>query len=74
MIVIRSLICAGMLTLLTTAPCFSMASWFPGSTQHGQSGGSASHSAPGPALGVGLPALVIGGFVWYRLRSRKSQK
>jgi hypothetical protein len=67
----KSLICAGVLTLLATAPCFAMASWFPGS---GNGGSPVSHSAPGPVLGVGLPALVVGGYVWYRHRSRQRRK
>src|SRR4051794_13934373 len=71
MIFIRSFTCAGVLTLLSTAPCFPMASWFPASGQH--NGGPVTHSAPGPALGVGLPALVIGGYVWYRRRSKKNK-
>ena len=69
----KSLICAGVLTLLTTAPCFAMASWFPGSGNNG--GGPVSHSAPGPVLGVGLPAAaLVGGYVWYRRRSRERRK
>ena len=70
----KSLICAGMLTLLSTASCFAMASWFPDSGTHG-AGDRTSHSAPGPVLGVGVPALlVVGGYVWYRRRSRERRK
>jgi hypothetical protein len=69
----KSLMCAGMLTLLATAPCFAMTSWFPDSGKKG--GGSVSHSAPGPMLGVGIPALVAaGGYVWYRRRSKERRK
>ena len=68
----RSWICAGALTVLTTAPCFALASWFPPSK--GGSGPAVSHSAPGPVVGVGLPALVIGGYLWYRNRSKGSKK
>jgi hypothetical protein len=68
----KSLICAAVLTLLATAPGHAMASWFPGSGNNG--GGQTSHSAPGPVLGVGLPALVIGGYVWYWRRSKKPNK
>jgi hypothetical protein len=35
--------------------------------------GKVSHSAPGPVLGVGLPALAVyGGYVWYRRRQRRA--
>jgi hypothetical protein len=35
--------------------------------------GKVSHSAPGPVLGVGLPALAVyGGYIWYRRRQRKA--
>jgi hypothetical protein len=70
----KSLICAGVLTLLTTAPCFAMASWFPASGGNGHGGGQVSHSAPGPMLGVGLPALVVGGYFWYRRRFKQPRK
>ena len=68
----RALICAGVLTVLTTAPCFALASWFP--APKGGSGPGVSRSAPGPVVGVGLPALVIGGYFWYRRRSKGSKK
>ena len=69
----KSLICSGVLTLLATAPGYAMASWFPGSGGNG--GGPVSHSAPGPVLGVGLPALaLVGGYVWLRRRSRERRK
>src|SRR5262245_42578560 len=70
----NSLFCAGVLTLLATAPCFAMASWFPASDGNGQGGGQVSHSAPGPVMGVGVSALVAAGYVWYRLRSRDRRK
>ena len=62
------LICAGTLVLLSGSPCFALASWFPE-----KPGGrpTASHSAPGPVIGVGGSALVaLGGYIWYRRRYR----
>ena len=70
----KSLICAGVLTLLATAPGFAMASWFPGSGRSDHGGGHVSHSAPGPLLGVGLPALAFGGYFWYRRRFKQPRK
>ena len=50
--------------LLSSAASRAMG-WIPGD------GGSGTHSAPGPVIGVGLPALVaLGGYVWYRRRGR----
>ena len=64
----RSLVCACALTLLSTVPSFALASWFP--PQPG-GGPPATHSAPGPMIGAGLPALAaLGGYVWYRFRRR----
>jgi LPXTG-motif cell wall-anchored protein len=35
-------------------------------------GSGASRSAPGPVIGVGVPALIaLGGYVWYRRRRRE---
>jgi hypothetical protein len=71
----RPWICAAVLTLLTTAPGFAMASWFPeAGRNHGGRSGGVSHSAPGPEVGVGLSALVVGGYVWYRHWSRRRRK
>jgi hypothetical protein len=68
-------VCAYM--LLGTAPSFAMASWFPehsGDGHHhgwGRGDPGVSRSAPGPVIGVGLPALAaLGGYVWYRRRQR----
>jgi hypothetical protein len=60
---------ACIIVLLSTAPTFAMASWFP----HGRDGGPpVSHSAPGPVLGVGVPAAIaLGGYIWYRRRRRR---
>ncbi|RFC67959.1 LPXTG cell wall anchor domain-containing protein [Mesorhizobium denitrificans] len=38
----------------------------------GGDGGGSSHSAPGPILGLGIPALAIaGGYVLFRRRGKK---
>ena len=50
-----------------SSPAFALASWLP----PGPGDGMASHSAPGPILGIGLPAAaVVGGYVWLRRRAR----
>jgi MYXO-CTERM domain-containing protein len=55
------------LLFLGSEPSFALASWIPG----GDSSGG-SHSAPGPVIGVGLPALIaFGGYVWYRRRHHR---
>ena len=39
---------------------------------NGGDGGGSSHSAPGPILGLGIPALAIaGGYVLFRRRGKK---
>ena len=54
--------------LLDTFPGYAMADWFPPGNG---GGGDTSRSAPGPVLGIGLPALAaLGGYVWYRRRQR----
>jgi MYXO-CTERM domain-containing protein len=71
----RSLICAGALVALLMASCPALAEggnhWGWG---NGNSGGGVSRSAPGPELGAGLPALILGGYLWYRRRSKQSPK
>jgi hypothetical protein len=74
MIDLRPLICAAVLTLLATAPGFAMGSWSPDAGGHSGGGGGASRSAPGPELGVGLPALVVGGYFLYRHWTRQRRK
>jgi hypothetical protein len=62
---------AGAVLLMATAPSFAMGWWVPG---NGDGGGKPpqSHSAPGPVLGLGLPALAIaGGYALYMIRRRK---
>src|SRR5689334_19440531 len=58
--------------LLGTAPGSAMASWFPEHPGNGNHyGNGVSRSAPGPVIGVGIPALAaLGGYIWYRRRQR----
>jgi len=71
MINLRLLTCAGALTLLATAP--GLAADPPQKNGHARKA-EISRSAAGPVVGVGLPALVVvGGYVWYRNRTRKSK-
>lgn len=70
----RSLIAAGILTLLSSAPCFAMASWFPAGNHGHHEGHGVSRSAPGPELGVGLSAVVAGAYFWYRRRRQRRGK
>ncbi len=64
---------AGAVMLMATAPSFAMGWWIPG--HGGDNGGGKppqSHSAPGPVIGIGLPALAIaGGYALYMIRRRK---
>ena len=77
---LNSVICAGALALLMTAPALAEGPNANGGNGNhygwgnGNSGGGVTHSVPGPELGVGLPALIIGGYLWYRRRSRQSGK
>jgi hypothetical protein len=64
---------AGALIILSSMQAFALSSWFP-SHRHGDrhDGGQVSHSAPGPVIGIGLPAAVaLGGYLWMRNRNRK---
>jgi len=67
---IKALACAGLLALLTAAPALADEGnngnhygWYKGG------GSGITHSAPGPVLGVGLPALAA--YAWYRRRQRR---
>jgi len=63
----RLLACAYAFALLSTVQGFGM-----GSLPVDKGGSGASRSAPGPVIGVGVPALIaFGGYVWYRRRHRK---
>jgi LPXTG-motif cell wall-anchored protein len=63
----KILVCASTFVLLSAAPSFAM-----GEVPGGGGSGTTTRSAPGPMIGVGLPALVaLGGYVWYRRRQRR---
>jgi hypothetical protein len=71
MITFRRATFAGALLLLLTASALADA-------EHGN-GGNGNHygwsrSAPGPEIGVGLPALLIGGYFWFRHRYPRNRK
>ena len=75
---VRLAICASALALLMAGPALAEGDNANGGNGNhygwdkGNSGGGVSHSAPGPELGVGLlPALIIGGYLWYRRRSKQ---
>ena len=73
---VRSVICAGALALLMAGQPAEGDKANGGNGYHygwdkGNSGGGVSHSAPGPELGAGLPALLIGGYFWYRRRAKQ---
>jgi len=71
----RALICAGAIVLCTSAPSFALASWFPNKGGNNNGGGSVTHSAPGPVIGIGLPAFaVLGGYVWYRRKQKQNKR
>jgi hypothetical protein len=60
----------------TSWPAAALSSWFPHHHGNGgnDGGGAVSHSAPGPVIGVGLPAAaVIGGYIWLRRRKQKNK-
>ena len=61
------LTCAGVILVLSTVASYALGGWIPGG-----GGGGGSHSAPGPVMGVGIPALVaLGGYIWYRRRNHR---
>lgn len=63
----------GLLVLLATGPAVANEGnngnhygWYKGG------GSGATHSAPGPVIGMGLPGLAAYGlYVWYRRRQRR---
>lgn len=65
-------------TVLSSLPAFALSSWFPPKGHgggHNGGGGTVSHSAPGPVVGLGLPAVVaLGGYLWIRNRKPKDGK
>ena len=75
---VRSVICAGAFALLMVGPARAEGDKANGGNGNhfgwDKGGGGVSHSAPGPELGAGLPALLIGGYLWYRRRSKQRTK
>lgn len=63
---LKVLLPAAAIVLLASSPSFAhKPSMPPGQAKR------ISHSAPGPVAALGLPAgAVIGGYVWFRRRSR----
>ena len=71
---IRTAICASALALLMVGPALADEGnngnhfgWY----KNGKAGGGVTHSAPGPEFGAGLAPLLIGGYLWYRRRSKQ---
>ena len=65
----KPLICAAILALSYAIPANAGGVIYP--PKDGGNGGS-SHSAPGPILGLGIPALAVaGGYVLLRRRGKK---
>ena len=73
---VRSVICAGAFALLMVGPALAKegnnGNHF-GWDKNGK-GGGVSHSAPGPEMGAGVSALIIGGYLWYRRRVKQRNK
>jgi hypothetical protein len=62
----RVLMCMCALMIFDNASSSAMG-WLPSN----DGGKGASHSAPGPMIGVGVPAVVaFGCYLWFRLRQR----
>jgi hypothetical protein len=59
------------LALLMVGPALADNGNHYGWYKNGKAGGGVTHSAPGPEFGVGLAPLLIGGYLWYRRRSKK---
>ena len=58
---------AGVILVSSTVASYALGGWIPDG-----GGGGGSHSAPGPVMGVGIPALVaLGGYIWYRRRHHR---
>ena len=75
---VRSAFYASALALLMAGPAVAEGANADGGNgnhygwEKDKSGGGVSHSAPGPELGAGLlPALIMGGYLWYRRRSKQ---
>ena len=79
MTALKAAICAGALALLMVGPVLAEGDNANGGNGNhygwgNGNGGGVSHSAPGPELGAGLPALLIGGYLWYRRRAKQTRK
>jgi len=79
MINFRTMICAGALVLLMAGPTLAEGDKANGGNGNHYgwgkgNGGGVTHSAPGPEFGVGLAPLLIGGYLWYRRRSKQRSK
>lgn len=68
---LRSVICACALAVLMVGPTLAKEGnngnhygWYKGEQ-------GVTRSAPGPELGIGLPALLVGGYLWYRRRYKQ---
>jgi hypothetical protein len=76
--ILRTVIYSGVLALLMSVPALAKEGdsgnhygWSKGHHYgRGTGGGGISHSAPGPEIGGGIPALIIGGYLWYRQRRK----
>ena len=73
---LKSVVYASAVALLMVGPALAKEGnngnhygWYKGGK-----GGVVSHSAPGPELGAGLPALLIAGYLWYRRRGKQRNK
>jgi hypothetical protein len=66
----KPLMCAAILGLSYVIPANAGGILYP--PKGGDQGGGSSHSAPGPILGLGIPALAVaGGYVLFRRRAKK---
>ena len=77
MTALKAAVCASALALFMVGPALAEgdnANGGNGNHYGWDKGGGVSHSAPGPELGAGLPALLIGGFLWYRHRAKQRNK
>lgn len=65
----KALIAGAVFALMYIVPANAIGVIYP---PKGGDGGGSSHSAPGPILGLGIPALAIaGGYVLFRRRGKK---
>lgn len=71
---LKALVGAGAIALLSASPSFALGELIPklpGNPGHPPH----SRAAPGPVVGVGIPAVVAaGGYIWFRYRARQKRK